>query len=317
MHYGSPGRPTVILPGRSGRCRYAFRLNPGEGRKGAAGFATIERLLSPYRRITEDQVGRSTNYTFNAVIADHWRDGRVPLLGDAAHMMPPFAGQGLNSGVRDAANVAWKISENWHERASARLLDTYEPERRPHATAMVRYSEQLGNVLMTTSKPEALMRDGIVRTLLATPPGRRYLTRMRFRPAARQRGGGIFDSHRLTGTLLPQPLVLQPPRLRPTRLDHLLGTGFAVLGVDVPAAAWNCFAAWKLLIRRIDVLLGDRLPRDDQGRRAVADADGALEQALHTARGRFVLVKPDRYIAAVMKPGQVQAVGSRLSGVMA
>lgn len=174
MHHGRPSRPTVIVPGRNGRCRYEFLLNPGEGVKGSADFDTIRRLVAPYREITEDQVERCTTYTFNAVVADRWRDGRCLLLGDAAHMMPPFAGQGLSSGVRDAANVAWKVSDVWHGLVSAQLLDTYEAERRPHATAMVRYSEQLGEVVMTTSRGRALLRDIIVQAMLAIPAGRRY-----------------------------------------------------------------------------------------------------------------------------------------------
>ncbi|WP_328902832.1 bifunctional 3-(3-hydroxy-phenyl)propionate/3-hydroxycinnamic acid hydroxylase [Streptomyces sp. NBC_00441] len=317
MHHGRPERPTVIVPGRGGRCRYEFLLHPGEGHKGQADFAMIRRLLAPYRDITPEQVERSTNYTFNAVVADQWRKGRCLLLGDAAHMMPPFAGQGLNSGIRDAANVAWKISEVWHGRSPAGLLDTYEQERRPHATAMVRYSERLGEVVMTTSKGRALLRDVVARTLLATPPGRRYLTQMRFRPAARQPHGYVFDTHPLTGTLLPQPRVLEPPHLRPVMLDDVLGSGFALLGVAVPSTAWNAFDTpqWSALampIRRIDVVLDDRLPRAEDDRRAIADADGALQQALHAARNRFVLVKPDWYVAAVMDPAGVRDVAARL-----
>ncbi|MFG1609777.1 bifunctional 3-(3-hydroxy-phenyl)propionate/3-hydroxycinnamic acid hydroxylase [Actinoplanes sp. NPDC049265] len=317
MHYGRPDRPTVIVPGRAGRCRYEFRLRAGEGTKGPAEFATIRRLLEPYRRITEDQIERSANYTFNAVTADRWRDGRRLLLGDAAHMMPPFAGQGLNSGIRDAANVAWKIAEVWHGRASAGLLDTYEPERRPHASAMVRYSRWLGEVVMTTGRRRALVRDAAIRTLLAVPPGRRYLTHMRFRPDAVHSGGLVLDTHELTGTLLPQPRVLIAPELRPGLLDTVLGEGFALLGVDTPEPAWASLdaAGWGALslpIRRVDVVLGDRLPRCAEGRLAVADADGRLEGALASAAGGFVLVKPDRYVAAVIRPGGAAQIADRL-----
>ncbi|MFI5682937.1 bifunctional 3-(3-hydroxy-phenyl)propionate/3-hydroxycinnamic acid hydroxylase [Streptomyces sp. NPDC051636] len=322
MHHGRPDRPTVIVPGRGGRCRYEFLLHPGEGRKGEADFETIRRLIAPYRHITEDQVERSTSYTFNAVVADRWRDGRCLLLGDAAHMMPPFAGQGLNSGVRDAANVAWKISEVWHGRAAERLLDTYEPERRPHATAMVKYSEKLGDVVMTTDKRRALVRDIAARSLLLTPPGRRYLTQMRFRPPARHDAGLVHGAHKLTGSILPQPRVLVPPSLRPRMLDGVLGHGFALLGVDVPDEAWQRFdgSEWRDIawpIRRIDVFLDDRLPKAEAGRYAIADADGRLEEALAPARNRFVLVKPDRYIAAVMGPNDIPGVGASLREVMA
>ncbi|MFG2592344.1 bifunctional 3-(3-hydroxy-phenyl)propionate/3-hydroxycinnamic acid hydroxylase [Streptomyces sp. NPDC048438] len=314
MHHGTPDRPTVIVPGRGGRCRYEFLLHPGEGEKGVEpDFETLRRLVAPYRPLTEDQVERCTTYTFNAVIADRWRDGRVLLLGDAAHMMPPFAGQGLNSGIRDAANLAWKIDDVWHGRAAASLFDSYEAERRPHATAMVRYSERLGDVVMTTDRRRALVRDIAARTLLRTPPGRRYLTEMRFRPHARHEAGLVVGDHALTGTQLPQPRVLVPPSLHPQWLDEVLGRSFALLGVDVPEAAWRLFDTthWpddRLDIKRIDVLLGDRLPPAAGARDAVADADGRLEEALATARNRFVLVKPDRYIAAVMGPDEIPAV---------
>lgn len=318
MHHGTPERPTVIVPGRGGRCRYEFLLRPGEGEKGARpDFETVRRLVAPYRSLTEDQVERCTAYTFNAVVADRWRDGCVLLLGDAAHMMPPFAGQGLNSGIRDAANLAWKIDDVWHGRAADSLLDTYEAERRPHATAMVRYSERLGDVVMTTDRRRALVRDIAARALLRVPRGRRYLTEMRFRPSARHESGLVVGDHSLTGTQLPQPRVLVSPSLHPLWFDEVLGQSYALLGVDVPDAAWRRFDGthWPddtLGIRRIDVALGDRMPPTTGVREAVADADGRLEAALSTARNRFVLVKPDRYIAAVLGPQDIPAVAAAL-----
>ncbi len=314
MHHGNPRRPTVIVPGRDGRCRYELRLRPGEGEKGDPEFATIQRLLEPWRSITPEQVERSTNYTFNAVVADRWREGHCFLLGDAAHMMPPFAGQGLNSGIRDAANLAWKIAQVWHGEADDRLLDTYQAERFAHAKATVAFSERLGRVVMTTVPWRALLRDTLVRSMLLTRRGRRYLEEMRFRPRAVHTAGLVLPSDNpLTGTLLPQPRVLVPPSLRPRLLDDVLGDGFALLGVDVPPCAWEELAPADQAIRQIAVLLGDRLPAVRQGRMAVADADGGLEEAIGAARGCFVLVKPDRYIGAVVPAAQNQL----LSGLLA
>ncbi|MBO2455278.1 bifunctional 3-(3-hydroxy-phenyl)propionate/3-hydroxycinnamic acid hydroxylase [Actinomadura barringtoniae] len=321
MHLGRPDRPTVIVPGRDGRCRYEFRLRPGEGESGTTpDFATIKRLVSPYRGITPDQVERSTNYTFNAVVANRWRDGRCFLLGDAAHMMPPFAGQGLNSGLRDAANLAWKVAEVWHGRAADGLLDTYEPERRPHATAMVEFSERLGQVVMTVDPMRGRIRDTAVRALLLTPWGRRYLSEMRFRPRAVHDSGLVVRTgtgdEGLVGTQLPQPRVLVPPSLHPSLLDHVLGNGLALLGVDVDAAGWDRVSAalpGALPITHIDVRLGERLPRPHGERQAIADADGRLEAALAGAHGRFVLVKPDRYIAAVFPAARSARVAAELA----
>ncbi|MGI5169052.1 bifunctional 3-(3-hydroxy-phenyl)propionate/3-hydroxycinnamic acid hydroxylase [Spirillospora sp. CA-253888] len=323
MHLGRPDRPTVIIPGRDGRCRYEFRLRPGEGAAGESpDFATIRRLVAPYRDIAPGQVERCTNYTFNAVVADRWRAGRCFLLGDAAHMMPPFAGQGLNSGVRDAANLAWKLAEVWHGRAAERLLDTYESERLPHAAAMVAYSERLGRIVMTVDPMRGRVRDAVVRTLLLTPWGRRYLAEMRFRPRAVHtdglvaRPGASPGADAMTGTLLPQPRVLVPPALRPRLLDEVLGDGMALLGVGVTEADWarvaDAFpAAWRLGC--VDVVPGERLPRPNGGRKAIADADGRLDAALAGARGRFVLVRPDRYVAAVFTAAQAGRVRAGLA----
>jgi 3-(3-hydroxy-phenyl)propionate hydroxylase len=326
MHHGTPRRPTVVVPGRGGRCRYEFRLAPGEGEKGQPDFATLQRLLAPWRAITPEQVERSTNYTFNAVVADRWREGRCFLLGDAAHMMPPFAGQGLNSGIRDAANLCWKIAEVWHGRAREELLDTYQQERFEHAKATVALSERLGRIVMTTGRRRALIRDLIVRAALLTPKGRRYLEEMRFRPRAVHRRGFVLPADSgpegiAVGTMLPQPSVLIAPSLRRQPLDRVLGEGFALLGVDLAAPSWDAVERSWLgsatgWLRRIDVALDDRLPAPVGGRQAIADADGDLQAALAGLRGCFVLVKPDRYIAAAVRPADFQRLESLLGGFL-
>ncbi len=310
MHLGVPSRPTVIVPGRDGRCRYEFLLHVGEGQKGPADFELIRKLVAPYRELRPEQVERATNYTFNALVADTWRQGRSLLLGDAAHMMPPFAGQGLNSGVRDAVNAAWKVSDVWHGRLPEAILDSYEPERKTHSTAMVEFSARLGGVVMTTSRTRAFIRDVTVRAMKMVPAGRRYLTEMRFRPVPRHRSGFVHDAHELTGTLLPQPWVLTPPSLRAVRLDEVLGNGFALVGVDVDDAAWSLFDEWEDLrvpVQRVDAVLRDRLPHLRPDRASMADMDRRLDRALSSAVGAFVLVRPDRYVAAVIDAGDRSA----------
>jgi 3-(3-hydroxy-phenyl)propionate hydroxylase len=152
MHLGIPERPTVIIPGKDGRCRYEFLLFPGEGVPGEQpGQELIAKLLAPYRGVSPGAVERAVIYKFNGLVADTWRAGNVFLAGDAAHMMPPFAGQGLNSGLRDVANLCWKLAEAVHGRLNDGALDSYQAERKPHATASVRLSEKLGRVVMTTS----------------------------------------------------------------------------------------------------------------------------------------------------------------------
>ncbi|WP_019074061.1 bifunctional 3-(3-hydroxy-phenyl)propionate/3-hydroxycinnamic acid hydroxylase [Streptomyces hokutonensis] len=318
MHHGDPERPVVIVAGREGRCRYEFRLKPGECEAGAPPpFTLVRQLLRPYREITAAQVERAVAYSFHALLADRLRDGRCFLLGDAAHMMPPFAGQGLNSGVRDAANLCWKVAEVMAGRAGDALLDTYDTERRPHARAVIDLSVRLGRIVMTTSRPRALLRDVLVRTAMRIPPGRRYLTEMRYRPDARVRAGAVVPSdcrgRELVGAMLPQPRVLHGPHHRPTRLDSVLGQGWSLLGIDVTDADWAAAARGGLPeSAAVDVFLDDHAPRDRAGRTGIADADGRLDALFTRLTGCFVLVRPDRLVAAVFTPDQAAYVGGKL-----
>ncbi|WP_107085138.1 bifunctional 3-(3-hydroxy-phenyl)propionate/3-hydroxycinnamic acid hydroxylase [Streptomyces maremycinicus] len=319
MHVGDPDRPVVIVPGRQGRCRYEFRLRPGEcAPGGAVPFDLVRDLLRPHRDIAPHQVERSVAYTFHALLAERLRDGRCFLLGDAAHMMPPFAGQGLNSGIRDAANLSWKVADVLAGRATDALLDTYDPERRPHARAVIELSVRLGRVVMTTDHRRARLRDLCVRAALWSRSGRRYLTEMRYRPDTRVRTGAVVPAdgpgRSLTGTLLHQPSVLHGPEYSVTRIDDVLGQGWSLLGIGLSDDDWNAASAARLPdARRVDVVLGDRAPRSRDGRAAVADADGTLDAYLAALPGHLLLVRPDRLITAVFTPGQVRYVTRALS----
>ncbi|WP_328501460.1 bifunctional 3-(3-hydroxy-phenyl)propionate/3-hydroxycinnamic acid hydroxylase [Streptomyces sp. NBC_00457] len=319
MHVGDPDRPLVIVPGREGRCRYEFRLRQGEcAPGGAVPFGLVRDLLRPHRDITPEQVERSVAYTFHALLAERLRDGRCFLLGDAAHMMPPFAGQGLNSGVRDAANLCWKVAEVLAGRAADTLLDTYDMERRPQAQAMIELSVRLGRVVMTTDHRRARVRDLCVRAALRSRRGRRYLTEMRYRPDTRVRTGAVVladgSGQALAGTLLYQPFVLHGPEYEITRLDDLLGPGWSLLGIGLSDDDWTAVAAAGLPdARRVDVVLGDRAPRERGGRAAVADGDGALDAYLASLPGHLLLVRPDRLIAAVFTPGHADHVARTLA----
>lgn len=307
MHHGDPARPHVIVPGLGGRCRYEFRLFDGEGLPGEEpDFELIERLLAPYRSITPGQVERAVNYRFNAVSSDRWRQGPFFLLGDAAHMMPPFAGQGLNSGIRDASNLAWKLAEVLSGAAPEGILDSYEPERRPHAEAVIRSSVLLGSVVMTTSTRVARHRDRAIARAFEDPAGRAFFEEMRYRPLASYAEGLVATPG--AGVAIGQPLAFSMEQHRQARLDELVGNGWALFAVDVDPDAHPG-------IRRAASLLGAglwRVPFDDLAPHGTAptliDLDGGLYREFAPYRGHCVLLRPDRFTAAVWEPADTAEV---------
>jgi 3-(3-hydroxy-phenyl)propionate hydroxylase len=316
MHFADPIRPRVMIPGRDGRCRYEFRLNPDEGEAGVAPpFELVRRLLEPYRDITEDQVERAVTYRFHALVADRWRCGNVFLLGDAAHMMPPFAGQGLNSGVRDAANLAWKIADVLAGRLTDAALDSYETERKPHVVATVALSERMRRVVMTTNPRFAARRDDYLRRLLATGQGREFLEYMRYRPPHAYSSGLLADSKKPVGTMIGQPEVFDAVEGRRRPLDEVLGSGWALLGVGVDPARLTAEAKHVAGLRPTlsRVAVSGRVPGapSDVGT-AIEDVDGGLAADLAAYQGLCVLLRPDRFIAAAWAPGESPELKSAL-----
>lgn len=326
IHVGDPDRPHVIIPGGGGRCRYELKLRSDEHADTPDDLRRLAvDLVASLRHLGDDDIERCIIYSFHALMADRWSDGPVFLLGDAAHMMPPFAGQGLNSGIRDADNLTWKVAAVLAGRAPMSLLDTYEIERRPHAQAMVRLSTWLGRVVMTSSPTIAGWRDRIVRAALWTGPGRRYLTGMRFKPQAHYRQGFVAPTSEpgrvqaLVGTVLAQPRCLDSSG-RLVLLDDILGAGFALLGVDCPATSWASLRASALGVlayREVEVFLDDTMAVDHDGRVGAADADGTLQTLLQPVRSRFVLLRPDRFVAAVFTPDKLDSVVAQLSSYLA
>ena len=222
---------------------------------------------------------RVTEYTFRAQIADRWRRGNVFILGDAAHLTPPFIGQGMGAGVRDAANLAWKIAGVHDGTLAADVLDTYELERKPHTRHMIRLALSVGWAMTGGGRVGDVAR-------------RLVLPRLRLIPGLRDK---VVDSttpalhasalvcrsrrpRRLAGTLCPNPLLSNG-----RRLDDVIGTGFALITRSGPGAPDEA-----LLRRRGVVVL-------------VAQPGSALDVWLRRGRATAALVRPDR---TVMRAGR-------------
>ncbi|MER5877896.1 MULTISPECIES: bifunctional 3-(3-hydroxy-phenyl)propionate/3-hydroxycinnamic acid hydroxylase [unclassified Streptomyces] len=165
-----PRRPTTLVSGGPGRRRWEFMRMPGESVEDLNTEARAWEFLEPWNLTPQNSVlERHAVYTFQARWADVWRSGRLFLAGDAAHLMPPFAGQGMCSGIRDAANLSWKLGQVLRGNATPAILDTYGTERAAHVQHAIGMSVELGKVICVTDPEAAAQRDAFMIGLDADP----------------------------------------------------------------------------------------------------------------------------------------------------
>ena len=216
-----PARPTTVVSGGPGRRRWEFMRLPGESIEELNNEATAWRLLEPWGMTPATAtLERHAVYRFQARWVDTWRRGRLLLAGDAAHQMPPFAGQGMCAGIRDAANLDWKLDLLLRGAASEGLLDTYPSERIPQVSMVINFSIELGKVICVADHQEAAARDAAMiasaRQTGANPP---LPT-----PAI---GAGLLDGDPLAGQLFLQGDVRWGDRHG--RFDDVVGRGWTLL----------------------------------------------------------------------------------------
>ncbi len=282
----SPVRAATFLRVGEDRYRWEFALADGEDPAQLLRPEVLHALVRPWTGTLPPhrlEVLRSSEYVFRARLADRWRRERVLLVGDAAHQTPPFVGQGLGAGVRDAGNLAWKLAAVLRDRAPADLLDTYERERRPHVRTLIRLARTAGWAMTGGTGRSAALRRGGLAALCRVPGGVRLLDRG---APALVAGPLVPRGDRLAGTLAPQPET-GPGAL----LDDVLGPGFAVLTT----------AAVDPALQGIAARLGARLWRVDGGRLRADDGafvtdDGTISRWLRAAGVRTVVLRPDRVV---------------------
>jgi 3-(3-hydroxy-phenyl)propionate hydroxylase len=154
-----PARPSTYVPMTGDRRRWEFMLLADETPEAMEDPARVRSLLRPWVAPEDVDVIRAVVYTFHAVIAGKWRNRRLLLAGDAAHQMPPFLGQGMCAGIRDALNLTWKLELVLNERADDSLLDSYEQERSPHVRTIIETAVNAGRIIQTTDPAVAAARD--------------------------------------------------------------------------------------------------------------------------------------------------------------
>jgi len=317
FYCGNP-RPYVAVPGRDGRLRYEFMYLPGEDPERMKGLGDVQRWLGDRRVLREEDVIRIAVYRFHSRVSPTWRVGALFFAGDAAHLMPPFAGQGMNAGIRDAFNVSWKIAAVLRGLGGEALLDTYESERKPHVRSMLKFSELIGTVVMSRDSATAAARDVFLGAARRVPGLREYIAEMRFKPKASFTDGFVVrDAANAPGpgTLAPNPLVFDE-RNAQRRFDHVLGRGFALVSVSAsgsPAVpAPESALLEKLGARRVRLCSGEYIPLPHVGCVTAADTHGVFARDLKLRGDAYVLVRPDRIVAGVCAPAAFPALEAAL-----
>ena len=305
--YCNPVRPCLSLPGPNGTRRFELMLHDGEQDADVLAADNVSALLRLYGTDDKAVLRRKVVYTFHARMADRWRADRVFLAGDAAHLMPPFAGQGMNSGVRDAHNLAWKLAAVVSGRLGDRLLDTYEIERRDHAAEMIQLAIRMGYVMMPRGRLQGLAVRTFFRALALFPAARSYFAEMKYKPKPKFHRGfllapeAVFRSKQsLVGKLFPQALVMTASGF--ALLDDVLGDGFSLLappGTPPQTLAEICLEKTNQLpIRRVAVFDKEDASAVDPPTVAARDLRGDLAALLTGYPPGLYLLRPDRYVAA-------------------
>jgi 3-(3-hydroxy-phenyl)propionate hydroxylase len=281
-----------------GNHRWEFPLEAHESEKD---FSTPEQLwpLLKSMGVTPDdvEIHQHAFYKHHVRHAEHWQVGRIFLVGDAAHLMPPWAGQGMQSGVRDAFNLSWKLREVLSGRLPASLLDTYETERAPNVAMITAASERLGRIvkMQMTRKEKMLGLLGRLLLKLGLPPPTPPLGKPSMGAGWLR---GPMGAKSAVGRMIPQPHIATA-RGKVCRLDDVLGQGFALLGNQIEPgifmsakakAGWDALGASYITVRATTE--ATQLDTD------IVDLDGTLIAWLRRYEADAVALRPDRFVAA-------------------
>ena len=310
-------RPCIALPGPDLTRRFEFKLFPHEVDVDVLRAENVQQLLRSRGVAPGSRIVRQTVYTFHARLANRWSEGRVLLAGDAAHLTPPFAGQGMNSGIRDAHNLAWKLAAVVRGWLPPSLLDSYEVERRDHVAGMIDLALRMGRIMGPPSRWRGWWTQTAFRAAGVWPALRSWFGEMKYKPKPSFRQGFIVPSDNpLVGRLVPQPLVRAPDGTE-RLLDDAAGSGFVLLGVDVsPDALGKAMSSFDLGATPVTPLTLATIAtaaRDDVTLTVV----GQVEPSLAAARGSILLLRPDRYIMAAFLPAEVAAKAAAINRLFA
>ncbi len=286
-----PARPGMFLQTPHGTRRWEWMLLPGEDREAFLEDETIHQLIAPHVDVSQVDVFRRRVYDFHSIIADRFQEGRVFLAGDAAHMTPPFAGQGFNSGLRDVANLGWKLAAVVAG-APLALLESYTAERWEHAWQLIQMAVQLGNDIQPIDPEKAAERDAGFRLLHGTPGAMDEFEDGVFKALLDRyftEGAAVgLGSDPRVGRWMQQPVVQcdQESGL----LDSFLGGGFSILG-------YQCDPAEQIDAAQLAPWLASGASVHQIGEQGIQDPSGYFD-GLFEGLPSMLLVRSDRFVMA-------------------
>jgi 2-polyprenyl-6-methoxyphenol hydroxylase-like FAD-dependent oxidoreductase len=303
-----PDRPTTAFRSSGKRfCRWEFMLKPGETPESMSTEEAAWRLIAKWGITPENsRLVRNTVFRFRSTVADRWRVGRAFVAGDAAHLMPPFLGQGMCSGLRDAKTLAWKLRLVLDGAAEPVLLDSYEPERRPHVHSIVEASLKLGELICVTDPVLAEQRDLALRSGAISPPA----------PMPSLRDGVLRRDDRGELLLPAGELSMQPTLAHGgTRrlMDDFAGDGWVIVatGFDPQTALDPASVA---VVERLGATLLQVEASAEGNADAFVDPDGEYLGWLAGFEVGGVIVRPDFYVfGGFSSPEELRAALSDLA----
>jgi len=308
-HYCSPRRPASYIRGPRGLSRWEIKILPGEDPADLNDPDRLAALLGEFVDLSAVRIWRSAVYRFHALVAEQWHSGRVFLAGDAAHQTPPFLGQGLNSGIRDASNLAWKLLAVMRDGADPSLFETYERERKPHMRHLVAEAKAFGLIVGELDSDAAKRRDILLREKAAAglePANRQALIpNLEDGLLARLPDGTISPG---AGALFVQPRVVMADG-KEVLLDDLLDDQFILVAQDIASVGLiskEHLDLWHRLGGEC-VVIGQNMPEDGRSahgpRLQLQEVDGVFAGWMKRWNCRAAIVRPDRYVFGLASDG--------------
>lgn len=284
-----PKRPTTIVPGGPGRRRWEFMVLPGESTEEIGKPENAWKLLEPWGMTPENaELERSAIYRFQARWAKTWNKSRCAIAGDAAHLMPPFAGEGMCAGLRDALALSWRLDFILEGKFGPEVLDSYTTERIEHAKHYIEFSRELGKIICISDPEEAAERDRKLKADLAARNNKPVPTDIC------HLGPGVWCADTAHAGELSVQGVVEANGKR-DRFDQAVGRGWMVIGFDAdPSEALS--GGQKAVLR---FLQGRTVEIGALGTECeVQDVEGTYARWSTEINARYVVLRPDFYVAA-------------------